>query len=199
MVAICTTGGAKENCGKTTDELDFDFLYWADLRYRDPVSVTDNPEPYYTDEGTQPFPAYHVSKWVEIFNEAATAVGTAVDFLDMHTGVTRVGDFILERSMEDLAEYYENEQFRKRVRQRLVEKLQVHANKRIMLIAHSMGSIIAYDVLRLLGRQTPSLRVDHFVTIGSPLGMPHVKYKIFQENDLVRTPSVVGRWTNLAA
>ena len=60
-----------------------------------------------------------------------------------------------------------------------------------MLIGHSMGSIIAYDVLRIVGRQTPLVPVDHFITIGSPLGLPHVKTKIYEENDLVRTPSVV--------
>jgi len=67
-----------------------------------------------------------------------------------------------------------------------------------MVIEHSMGSIIAHDVLGRLGRDGPQFSVDHFVTIGSPLGMPHVKYKIRQENDLVHTPSIVGRWTNFA-
>jgi Alpha/beta hydrolase of unknown function (DUF900) len=190
--------GLRRNCAKTTDDLDFDFVYWADLRYSSPIRLEHNPEPYYPAEGNQPFPSYHVSKWAEIFNEAATTVGAAVDFLDLHTGVTQVGDFVLERNLEDLAAYYDNKQFREDVRQRLIKTLQAHAGKRIMLIAHSMGSIIAYDVLRLLGRQTPSFPVDHFVTIGSPVGLPHVKYKIFQENDLVRTPSVVGRWTNFA-
>jgi hypothetical protein len=50
----------------------------------------------------------------------------------------------------------------------------------------------------LVVRATPPVSVDHFVTIGSPLGLPHVKTKIYEENDLVRTPSVVGRWTNFA-
>jgi pimeloyl-ACP methyl ester carboxylesterase len=93
---------------------------------------------------------------------------------------------------------YEDENFRNTARQRLIDKLREHAGKRIMLIGHSMGSIIAYDVLRIIGRETPPVPGDHFVTIGSPLGLPHVKTKIYQENDLVRTPSVVGRWTNFA-
>ena len=49
----------------------------------------------------------------------------------MHTGVSRVGDLILERNMEDLAAYYENSDFRNETRKRLMETL---------LIAHSMGS-----------------------------------------------------------
>jgi surfactin synthase thioesterase subunit len=35
-----------------------------------------------------------------------------------------------------------------------------------------MGSIIAYDVLRMLEQRTSG--IDHFVTIGSPLGLPIV-------------------------
>jgi hypothetical protein len=190
--------GLKRNCGKTTDDLSFDFVYWADLRYQAPIAFAGNPEPYYEDPGTGPFPAYQASKWAEIINAATEIVGTEVNLLDMHTGVTSVGDFVLERELRDLAAYYNDAQFRETVRTRLRDKLKQHKGSRIMLIGHSMGSIIAYDVLRRLGRDDPQFRVDHFVTIGSPLGMPHVKYRIQQENDLVRTPSIVGRWTNFA-
>jgi hypothetical protein len=157
-----------------------------------------NPEPYYPDEGAGPFPAYQSHKWVAVFNEITSVIGKEVNFLDLHTGVDKVGDFVLERELQDLAAYYEDENFRSTARQRLIDKLREHAGKRIMLIGHSMGSIIAYDVLRIIGRETPPVPVDHFLTIGSPLGLPHVKTEIYEENDLVRTPSVVGRWTNFA-
>jgi hypothetical protein len=190
--------GLKRNCGKTTNDLSFDFVYWADLRYPVPIAYSDNPEYYYEDPGIGPFPAYHTNKWAEIINKATEIVGTEVNLLDVHTGVTKVGDFVLERELQDLAAYYADVEFRETVRGRLTDKLKLYKGSRIMLIGHSMGSIIAYDVLRLLGRDDPQFSVDHFVTIGSPLGMPHVKYKISQENDLVRTPSIVGRWTNFA-
>ena len=61
-----------------------------------------------------------------------------------------------------------------------------------------MGSIIAYDVLREIGRNDPHFRLRHFVTIGAPLGLPHVIYKIREEHGRARTPSVVDRWTNFA-
>ena len=190
--------GLKRNCTKTTDELSFDFVYWADLRYQTPISLDVNPEPYYVDQGTGPFPAYQTHKWAEVLNRITSTIGQEVNFIDLHTGVDKVGDFVLERELQDLAAYYEDANFRNTVRQRLLSKLNEHAGKRIMLIGHSMGSIIAYDVLRIIGRQTPPVPVDHLVTIGSPLGLPHVKTKIYEENDLVRTPSVVGRWTNFA-
>jgi hypothetical protein len=186
--------GLKRNSGKTTDDLSFDFVYWADLRYPSPIAFSDNPEPYHEEPGTDPFPAYHTSKWAEIINKATEIIGAEINFLDIHTGVTSVGDFVLERELQDLAAYYTDTGFRQTVRGRLADKLKLYRGSRIMLIGHSMGSIIAYDVLRILGRDDSQFRVDHFVTIGSPLGMPHVKYKISQENDLVRTPSIVGRW-----
>jgi surfactin synthase thioesterase subunit len=66
--------------------------------------------------------------------------------------VDKIGDFVLEPELQDLAAYYEDENFRSTARQRLINKLKEHAGKRIMLIGHSMGSIIAYDVLRIAGR-----------------------------------------------
>ena len=107
-------------------------------------------------------------KWVAVFNEITSVIGREVNFLDLHTGVEKVGDFVLERELQDLAAYYEDENFRSTARQRLIDKLREHTGKRIMLIGHSMGSIIAYDVLRIVGRQTPPVPVDHFITIGSP-------------------------------
>ena len=76
----------------------------------------------------------------------------------------------------------------------------------IMLISHSMGTIIAYDVLRDLGRTDQGFEVAQFVTIGSPLGLPHVKARVMEERtydgegrERVRTPSVVTqRWVNYA-
>jgi len=190
--------GLQLNCGKTTETLPFDFVYWRDLRYENPVSNDENSEPYWRDLGTGPFPAYRTHKWIEIIGAATKIVGTELDFLDLHTGVSGVGDFVLDRELKDPAAYYEDPVFREAVRSRLKEKILQYRDRRIMVIGHSMGSIIAYDVLRRLGRDEPQLRVDHFVTIGSPLGMAHVKFRISQENDLVRTPSVVGRWTNFA-
>ena len=75
--------------------------------------------------------------------------------------------------------------------------------QRMMLIAHSMGSIIAYDVLRDLGQQDSGFPVHHFVTIGSPLGLGFIKGNIYSERSYasvpVRTPTVVReRWVNYA-
>jgi hypothetical protein len=52
-----------------------------------------------------------------------------------------------------------------------------------------MGSIIAYDVLRMLEQRTPG--IDHFVTIGSPLGLPIVAQHVREEFSTTTVPRQV--------
>ena len=71
-----------------------------------------------------------------------------------------------------------------------------------MLVAHSMGSIIAYDVLYELKKE---IEIDTFITIGSPLGLPMVISKFFEEHQIEYdsstkrpTPESVKNWYNFA-
>jgi len=75
--------------------------------------------------------------------------------------------------MPDLHSYREDESLRQAVQERLIERLRAARRwrRQVMLIAHSMGSIIAYDVLREAGQTLPRLRLAHLVTLGSPLGL----------------------------
>jgi hypothetical protein len=193
--------GLTRNCARTVNTLEFDLVYWADILHKKegPLEANDNPEPYYPENGSGGFPAYDHQTWTEFLRDiAATGIDKAGHFIDWVTRSRAVGGFIMEYEVSELHEYFYHTEFRNKVQKLLIDKLNKHSEKRIMLIAHSMGSVIAYDVLRKMGRQTKSLRVDHFVTIGSPLGLPHVVSEIYKENDLVRTPSNVGRWTNFA-
>jgi pimeloyl-ACP methyl ester carboxylesterase len=97
----------------------------------------------------------------------------------------------------DLRDYYSDEEKRKKMRARLSDLLRQHQNNKIFLIAHSMGSIIAYDVLRQIENTEPT-NIEHFVTMGSPLGLPFVTLKIRQEFGATRSPENVRRWTNIA-
>jgi hypothetical protein len=64
-----------------------------------------------------------------------------------------------------------------------------------MLIAHSMGSIVAYEVLRDCEHAVPGLEVAHFVTVGSPLGLAEVEEVV---SGPMRVPDCVARWSNFA-
>jgi hypothetical protein len=76
-----------------------------------------------------------------------------------------------------------------------LKKLSETADK-LVLVAHSLGSIIAYDVLRNRSDCPP---VDRLITMGSPLGISEVQDKLFApENDEVDFPSErVGEWVNI--
>jgi triacylglycerol esterase/lipase EstA (alpha/beta hydrolase family) len=60
----------------------------------------------------------------------------------------------------------------------LAETLVKHRRKKILLIAHSMGSIIAWDVLT---KMVPQIKIHTLVTIGSPLGNPVVRSRILSD------------------
>ncbi len=66
-----------------------------------------------------------------------------------------------------------------------------------VIIAHSQGSMIAYDVLRRL--QKEQIEVPLFLTIGSPLGIAEVQDVIRQwTGGGLPFPPCVERWVNIA-
>ncbi|WP_207455341.1 S8 family serine peptidase [Azospirillum sp. SYSU D00513] len=80
--------------------------------------------------------------------------------------------------------------------QSLVDRLATGGGP-FVVVAHSQGSLIAYEVLRRLDpRQFP---VELFVTIGSPLGIAEVQDRLRDWNDgKLEFPACVRRWVNVA-
>lgn len=189
--------GLQRNCGFDGESLAFEFVYWADLRYDRPLSEEENHEPYRPEAGDGPFPRQAASE-PSLSDTVLSRVYGGLDWVQTKTGVTPVDDVILKTRFDDLWHYHSETAFARQVRGRLCDVLERLAGQRILLVAHSMGSIIAYDALRMLERDAPSVRVEHFVTLGSPLGLAEVRLKIVAENGAARTPNNVGRWTNLA-
>ena len=186
--------GLEKNAGISLSELPFESVYWADVTYpqHDP-----NPDAYRTAEPGA-LKRYD-DGWLDIVkNKFRDIGGDTIDLAKKWFGMDKIAEEVLARKLPDLSKYYEDASVRNELRGRLKAAIKNNRSKRIMVAGHSMGSIVAYDTLRLLGQEDASLAIDHFVTIGSPLGMPHVKYKIAQEGPLVRTPSIVKQWTNLA-
>ena len=65
-----------------------------------------------------------------------------------------------------------------------------------IVVAHSQGSMIAYDVLRALKREDADVRL--FLTVGSPLGMEEVQDVLKDIGGPLRVPECVERWVNVA-
>ncbi len=90
------------------------------------------------------------------------------------------------------------ESFRVRdeIRSRFVEDLDAVDTRPHVIIAHSMGTVISYDVLK---RVSESNEVDALVTLGSPLGLSEIQDQMEPEHTKRDGfPGKAGAWTNVA-
>ncbi|MDA3941890.1 MAG: alpha/beta hydrolase [Spirochaetia bacterium] len=195
----------------------FQMVYWATVLHQKPYDLTvlDNKDPLYLKEPYTKAGAELIIKEEkesrkqirELINEQLDRIFLEEDGSLNFTGLT---DFILRHFVKDLDAYYSDEpgqenyqQSRERIHQQLAEILIKNRRKKILLIAHSMGSIIALDVLN---RYASDIKIHTLVTIGSPLGNPVVQSKMLSdvkinssELSLMKTPeNIKNAWFNLA-
>lgn len=128
----------------------------------------------------------------------------------------RVGDFLpfliphladekTELHLRDLHRYSQNRAgIADRIRERLKLSLRAAYESRrpILLLAHSMGSVIAYDTLWELGHEDHiELRIDLLLTMGSPLGQRYLQRRLKGRGQpgYRRYPPNIRLWKNLAA
>lgn len=105
-------------------------------------------------------------------------------------------DFILRHYIKDLNTYLNDGKARHDICTHLARELKKNKRKKILLIAHSMGTIVAWDVLT---SYVPEIKIHTLVTIGSPLGLPLVKEKLLKNGNELRTPeNITHAWYNLS-
>ncbi|NBE98283.1 hypothetical protein FE391_31965 [Nonomuraea sp. KC401] len=95
----------------------------------------------------------------------------------------------------EVAAYLTDQARRESCRQVVAEV--VRRNRPKVVIAHSLGSVVAYETLWA----HPELEIDLLVTLGSPLGMRHVVFERLLPapiNGRGERPKNVGRWVNIA-
>ncbi|HJE24532.1 MAG TPA: hypothetical protein K8W01_12820 [Methylorubrum populi] len=185
--------GLRRNVGRAPPDLPFDFVYWADLRYDAPLADDHNREPYYPARGRGPFP----SPDGVCAPTLTDRLYRAIEWIQVKAGHLVLDDLIIEHRLDDLWGYYEDIIFREAARDRLRQALAQHEGRPLLLAAHSMGSLIAYDVLRLLERQGNLPVIAHFVSMGAPLGLAEIKRRLASEHGDLRVPEAVARWSNL--
>ena len=212
--------GLEKNCRRKNAVFAFRMVHWADFLYAYPVhrkyryTFDDlyNNEPYIPARKGA-LKTYNDSWKDAMLSSALGFIGSGIDKIRKRIGMDKLSDWLLEKKLKDLAFYYDEKRFiysregkkgrtKDILRNELKKEILAEKGNQLMLIAHSMGSIIAYDVLRDIGRSGENLKVSHFVTIGSPLGFSPVKGKIIDERKYdrrVRTPSIViNSWVNYA-
>ena len=111
----------------------------------------------------------------------------------------------LKANMQDSLRYLTNEHGSgERIRARVAEVIETAwaADQRILLMAHSLGSVIAWDVLWELSRRRHSpVRIDLLLTLGSPLGLNFMRHRLLgvRSRGGQRYPDNIRRWCNLSA
>jgi len=116
-----------------------------------------------------------------------------------------IADQNMRATLHDTRRYFSNQngvavRVRHMVADALVEAWR--SDRRVLLVGHSLGSVIAFDVLwELSHRFAEPGHVDRFVSVGSPLGLSFVHNRLLgaPEKGRRRYPANIRRWQNLAA
>jgi hypothetical protein len=100
-------------------------------------------------------------------------------------------------SIGDFAKYLVSRSVRTAVKEKAKERLRplVGGDYRISIIAHSWGTVVAYDSLLDLLAEQPTLRVANLLTLGSPLWA----VRRFLDDRSGRKPGQVASWVNVHA
>lgn len=196
----------------------FKLVYWTNFFYSKPLDpeVKDKNDPLYIGNPYVPARTHPQKKrrtlgkkLLEYLERQLAKIILDEDFSINYTAVT---DLIIRRYFKDLDTYYSKQcpdrnsvlcPAKHVIREELARMLRKYRRKDILLISHSMGSIIAYDVLSY---SVPDIPIHTLVTMGSPLGLPLVMIKILAEQGIkpkkhitVKTPeNIVHAWYNFS-
>ncbi len=102
-----------------------------------------------------------------------------------------------DESLGDFVKYLVSRKVRTAVKEKAKEQLRrlATADQRIAIVAHSWGTVVAYDSLLDLEQELPTLQVAGLFTLGSPLWM----VRRFLEERSGRRPRALGHWVNIHA
>ena len=196
----------------------FELVYWADILYEKPLNrwEKDKDNPYFLDEPYIKAPKDIIEEKHPFQEKIISFISDQLNkiFLneDNSLNYSFITNAILKKYFRDLEVYYMEEceaenkvdcNARNLIQERLVKYIEKYKNYDIMIIAHSMGSIITFDVLNFL---IPEAKINTLVTIGSPLGLPIVVSKIAAEQQkksegksiMATPPGVTSNWFNFA-
>jgi len=193
--------GLKKNRQTGLGDTVFDLVYYADIYYQ-PLPPSQDDEPYRpaADGALKPHDGKMIHKlrgWFE------RVIDAPLDWLDKKTLLfSKLARKVSKKTLDDFAAYNIDTNIRDRIHKRLLDKIELYEDHEIILIAHSMGTIVAYDVLRKLSTDAglPETKIPHFITLGSPLGLTPVRTEIsLTRNEKLKTPAVVSKsWTNFS-
>jgi len=168
----------------------FKLVYWAHILHPEFLNpqIKDKDHPLYLSDPYIKAKNYEKKTPDKFKKKALDYLEIQMDRLFLNVDNTinfsSITDYIIRHFFKDLEIYYSSKKIqtegskklaRNMIRNELANIIRKYGKKDILLIGHSMGTIIAYDVLTQL---VPDVKIDTFVTIGSPLGLPIIMNKI---------------------
>ncbi len=140
------------------------------------------------------------TSWKRRLARSLYTLGDLMPFLIPHVANER-----MEVHLHDLRRYIrDDDDIAAHTRRMLKVPVQAAAlaHRPVLLIAHSMGSVIAYDSLWELSHiARDRAQVDLLLTMGSPLGQRYIQNRLkgAGKSGYGRYPANIRRWKNLAA
>ncbi|HKL63959.1 MAG TPA: hypothetical protein VJ883_11365 [Woeseiaceae bacterium] len=144
--------------------------------------------------------AAEARSWGKRLKRFAYILGDMLPFLIPH-----LADERMQVTLQDVRRYlHDVGGIGRQVRRRLEIRLDAawQEGRPVLLVGHSLGSVIAWDALWELSRvDAHPGRVDLFLTLGSPLGQRFVQRRLKgrDADGTERYPDNIRRWVNIAA
>ena len=133
-----------------------------------------------------------------LLEPASEEAGPSAKLLPLPAGMRRwIVRQISRLFLKDVRDFFFDATERERMEKSLLDRLQVGGGP-FIVIGHSQGSMIAYQVLRKLQKSQCDVRL--FLALGSPLGLQEVQDMLLKlEPDRpLAVPDCVDRWLNVA-
>ena len=155
--------------------------------------ILDNPEPTQADIEEIESLARRISRILHVLGDASPFFGRLIAKQSMRLTMAEAHRYLHDRRGVATS-------IRALLRRALIEAWE--AGERVLLIGHSLGSVIAYDTLWELSHSQPEEgHVELFMTLGSPLGGRMISNGLLgaKREGKERYPTNVIRWQNFSA
>jgi hypothetical protein len=183
------------------------FIYWADLFYESPLPSGDyesNYESLASEIEAKLNSSTHdqSNQWIDELENAYRDTFEEEDVEEMKTDdpyeaiplPRSVKKLFLKKLVREAHAYLFNVNgVKDTIRSRVLEVIKSNDFDNTILVGHSQGSFIAYDVLTM--EECPE--ISGFMTLGSPLGVDEIQKELDWSRDNGFPENLIGDWVNI--
>ncbi|HET6628296.1 MAG TPA: hypothetical protein VFG91_00815 [Woeseiaceae bacterium] len=185
------------------------WLRAAGKHYDEKLDINDRKQALQEIRGLQKRKSFSLGRYERLPGKNAMRE-LAADFTAPMLGTIGLAERLIATAGGDVTEYWNAaSDFGTRVRERVRSAILAafEEGRRIMLVSHGTGSIASYDALWQLSNDPEfagrygELKIDNWLTLGSPLGDSMVRRRLFgaRAKGRERYPANILVWHNVSA